>query len=133
MPPGGLQMKHVNEQELITAVPTVMDRKAKLLHWAEILRKDRWGPLALFHNLEYTTAQHRREMVIDRHHPTAFGLACADSAFQAQGLPASTTIDEISKFFDLTLDELHEFSCDCGGVISKDEMADRLASLAARR
>jgi hypothetical protein len=128
-----LEMKHVNEQELISAVPTTMDRKAKLLHWAEILRKWPYEPLVLYHNLEYTTARHRQEMLVESHHPTAFGLACKDPAFQAQGLPSSTSVDEVGKFFDLTLDELHEFSCDCGGAISKDEMADRLTSLAARR
>jgi hypothetical protein len=132
MPPGGLHMKHVIEQELISPVPTKMDRRAKLLHWAEILRQSR-GPLALYHNLEHYPAEFRQTMVVDSTQPTAFGLACADPAFRAQGLAESTTLAGIEQFFDLTVAELHEFSCDCGGPIGTREMADRITALAARR
>jgi hypothetical protein len=35
-------------------------------------------------------------------------------------------------FFELSQHELHEFSCDCGGVITNDEMAKRINTLAAK-
>jgi RimJ/RimL family protein N-acetyltransferase len=61
-------------------------------------------------------------------HPTALGAAVRDPEFQKQGI--GTTIHDVMKFFGLTQQQLHEFSCDCGGAISNDQQARRIEGLA---
>jgi hypothetical protein len=61
-------------------------------------------------------------------HPTALGSAARDPEFQKQGI--GTSVYDVMKFFDLTQQQLHEFSCDCGGAISKEQQAHRIEGLA---
>jgi hypothetical protein len=61
-------------------------------------------------------------------HPTALGTAARDPEFKKQGI--GTTVHDVMKFFGLTQKQLHEFSCDCGGAISKEQQAHRIEGLA---
>jgi hypothetical protein len=60
--------------------------------------------------------------------PTALGVAVRSPEFQKQGI--GTTIHDVMKFFGLTQQQLHEFSCDCGGPITREQQARRIEGLA---
>lgn len=117
-----------------------MTKKEKLLRFAEIIRKaytpeGRDRAFVIFHGLEYV--EERR--LAEYHHPhSAFTAAGMDPVLQRAGLKKDAiggydvSALEAKRFFELSQKELHEFSCDCGGVISNLEMADRIERIAAR-
>ena len=124
-------MKHLDVTELASAVaiPVAMTRREKLLHWARLIRAtDR--PLMLYHGLEYLHPEQLRAARVTATDPTAFGVAAADRTFREQGLPAESSIREVMGFFEVTQQQLHEFSCDCGGSISNGSMASRIERIA---
>jgi hypothetical protein len=47
------------------------------------------------------------------------------------GLPREASLIQLMGFFQLTQAQLHEFSCDCGGIITREDIADRIERLAA--
>jgi hypothetical protein len=122
-------MKHVENAELISAVPIQMTRHQKLLRWAELVRKSPHR-LQMFNGLEYMTPRQLEAYPVIQCGVTALAVAASDPEFQAQGLRETSTIGETMRFFDLTLHEAHAFSCDCGGHIGNDEQARRIDSLA---
>jgi len=116
----------------------VMNKKDKLLRLAKLVREYS-GNLFVYNGLEY---QHRVHFAMKCINSTAFELAAADPVFQALGHEPQNLLDSIN-FFELrggacdlgrpsADDELHEFSCDCGGSISNAEMADRIEAIALR-
>jgi hypothetical protein len=124
-------MKTIDIRELVTAVPVTvrMTRRERLLHWAHLLRSGA-GPLALYHGLEWMSPAQLTTTPATESDPSAFGVALADPVFREQGLPGVSTIGEVMRFFELSQQQLHEFSCDCGGAISRQDMADRIEWLA---
>ena len=103
-----------------------LSRREKLLRWAELVRQHP-SAIRIFHDLEYyPAARLRSEIRSDA--GTAFNIAFADPVFKSVGLNA--TVQGAMNFFELTQDELHEFSCDCGGRISNNMMADRITAIA---
>ena len=119
-------MKHVGIEDLIVAC-TGMSKKEKLARWAELV-KGCDHPLALFHNLEYCTPNQLKNMRVVGS-KSAFETVVWDPVFAAEGLPSNANITDIMRFFDLTQNQLHEFSCDCGGWLSNEQQARRIASL----
>jgi hypothetical protein len=124
-------MKHVDIVDLVSAVPVTpkMTRRQKLMHWAGLIRAAE-RPVVLYHALEYMSAWQRMDIKIGPNCPTALGIAAADPVFQAQGLNERTSIDGALRFFELTVDQAHAFSCDCGGSISNEDQARRIERLA---
>jgi hypothetical protein len=106
-----------------------MTKKEKLEHWAELVRKFK-SPLYLFHNLEYYTVRQLRTVYPGCGAMSAFTLAEKDTTFQNQGLKHGSSLADHMKFFSLTQNELHEFSCDCGGHIDNRNMASRIQHVA---
>jgi hypothetical protein len=45
---------------------------------------------------------------------------------------ASDSVGDAHRFFDLSREELADFSCVSGGSINNNEMADRIERIAAR-
>jgi hypothetical protein len=120
-------MKHVEVNDLVSAVPVQLTRSEKLLRWAELVRKHRHY-LYLYHNLEYRTrAQLCHEYAI--HTNTAFDVAVKDPEFKAQGLKNDASVQDVLDFFELTVPQAHAFSCDCGGDIDNEEQARRIERL----
>lgn len=119
-------MERVNEAELVTAVP-VMTRNQKLQRWADLIRA-KWHRVYLWSNLEYMRKSDRDAVKVYGS-DTAFALAAADKEFQAQGLSSNATITGVMDFFEISLDDAHKFSCDCGGEISNDQQARRIEQL----
>src|SRR5215471_5926778 len=118
--------KHMDVEALVAqAVPVakVMSRSDKLHRWAELLRRSGEPRLILMHDLE-----HMNHDQLSRCHGgmmSAFGIAAADPVFKDAGLKGDTPADAM-KFFEISQHELHEFSCDCGGAIHTDDMANRI-------
>jgi hypothetical protein len=110
-----------------------MTRKEKLLRFAWIVR-NHGEKFVIFHGIEYEPQQALDQI----YHPqSAFAAAGRDPVLQQAGLKADLPGDNVSiggaqRFFELSQHDLHEFSCDCGGVISNEEMARRIESIAAR-
>lgn len=103
---------------------TTMTRRDKLLRWADIVSKHPEN-LRLYSNLEHV--RDRSTIGIDP--SSAFGLAAQDPVLKDAGLRAGS-VQDIEKFFELSLSDLHAFSCDCGGAILNKHAADRIAKLA---
>ena len=119
-----VQLSAAQVAELVT---TTLTKREKLLHLARILRG---APIHLFmfSNVEYMSAIDKQ---MTSHPYSAFALAAADPILKDAGLTGSSVADG-ERFFELTRDELHAFSCDCGGHISNDQMARRVDAIAAR-
>ena len=125
-------MRHLSTEELAQFVTVKMSKEQKLQHWAFLIRRSD-KQMLLFSNLEYMREHQLQNLDIHRTFPgydSPFRIACSDSIFQAEGLTAGTQLPEFMKFMELTQMELHEFSCDCGGQISTQGMADRIEHLA---
>lgn len=111
-----------------------MTRYDKLMRLAKVLRETE-GPVYIFHRLEYLD-QHQ----LDRSaHPcSAFNLALRDPVLAQAGLKPDMlhcdqpylTAGGAQRFFELSKDDLHEFSCDCGGAITNAGMAKRIERIA---
>jgi hypothetical protein len=136
-------MKEVRAEDLVSAVaivdkPMTMTRREKLLHWAALVRKAP-GHLYMFSRLEYWSKIQLDEPSYFAGADTAFGLALADPTFSDMGLKGERyfnpdqeagSVRQVMNFFELSQAQLHEFSCDCGGHISRDQMADCIERLA---
>lgn len=127
-------MKHVDVLDaLTTAAPVMirMTRREKLRRWADLIRATK-GRLLIFHRLEYWTPGEMCRPVteFDLHPvPNAFEIALKDPVLQAEGLRGNS-IGDVQHFMQLSKEELHAFSCDCGGAISNEVMADRIERIA---
>lgn len=118
------------------AAPAAMSRREKLMLWASVIRSAPNG-FVIFHNLEHYRPD---ELVKCGHALSAFHAALNAPALQEQGLNAdmnygdtkTVSATEAMRFFELKQSELHEFSCDCGGSISREDMARRIEGLAQR-
>lgn len=115
-----------------------MTRRDRLLHWSALIRKTP-APMMLYHLLEqWTSGQLAHECPAthpSHYQPNAFTVASGDSVLREAGLgsdkpePAITFQDHM-EFFGVNQAQLHEFSCNCGGAIGNDVMADRIERLA---
>jgi hypothetical protein len=115
--------------DAVLATP-VMTRREKLLRWAQIIRNTP-ASMHLYHGLEYQTPAFLDTMEITAGQNTAFALAAQDPILTDAGLPKTGgSIGDTMRFFELSQAELHEFSCDCGGSITNEAMADRLEKIA---
>lgn len=106
-----------------------MSRAERLTHWANIVRAHPTS-LELYHQLEHHNESQLKMMLIHPAHNTAFSLAVNDPVLREQGLAEGSSIHDVKGFFEVSQQELHEFSCDCGGLISNSQQADRIAKLA---
>ena len=113
--------------ELSLATPPVTKRQ-RLQRFADVIRSRPPCPLHLFINLEYRDAGEWKYLS----HPTSpFALAAQDNLLYAAGL-RSGSVGDAQRFFQLSREELTEFSCVCGGLINCNEMAQRIERIAAR-
>jgi|SRR5882724_4424331 len=124
-------MKNVDVEAAVataTAIPVkkIMTRTEKLTHWAGLVRKHP-STLGLYDSLEHRTYQHATMQV--KADNTALGLAARDQALVDQGF-TETTVAGAMTFFELSLDNLHAFSCNCGGSIGNADQANRIERLA---
>jgi hypothetical protein len=115
-------------EEVALLTRPVMTRREKLLRFAEIVRSHRDRPFGLYHNLEGYHPEQLNSMGLGG---SAFAAAAADPILRDAGADLHT-VGDAQRFFELSQHELHEFSCDCGGAIDGNDMANRIESIAAR-
>lgn len=118
-------MKHTNVEQLVESAI----RRERLLRWAELVRQSRVR-LSLFHNLEHWNKAQLSGYLAAALPHSALSIAARDPVFHSQGLSETYSILDVLKFFSLTQEQLHEFSCDCGGAIDNSVMADRIEKMA---
>lgn len=106
-------------------MPPPMTRKEKLLRWAGLIKASKFKP-RMGHLLEYQ-AQCYLDIYTWRHSPMS--IAFADPVFREVGLE-NDTVGGTIRFFELSKEDLHTFSCNCGGAISARVMAKRIRALA---
>lgn len=113
-------------EALNSAVPvTPMTRAQKLERWAQVLEKA--ACVVMASNLEHYD-EARRNQLIWTASPMAY--AAADPVLSDGGLKGET-VGDVKDFFELTNEELHAFSCDCGGSLTGKNMANRIRNIAA--
>jgi hypothetical protein len=98
-----------------------------LQRFADVIQSGPPCPLHLFINLEYRDAGEWKYL---SHPGSPFALAAQDNVLHAAGL-RSGSVGDAQRFFELSREELAEFSCVCGGSISNNEMAGRIERIAA--
>jgi hypothetical protein len=110
-----------------------MTRSERLVRWAELIRSSRWPTLKIFHLVEKWNAENLSTpfYMFYLGPDNAFAIAMGDKVFNVQGLPEMGSVWDVMTFFSLSLKELHTFSCNCGGEITKATMANRIEKLAA--
>ena len=109
------------------ATPPVTKRQ-RLQRFANVIRSGPPVPLHLFINLQYRDAG---EWDYLAHPSSAFTLAAKDGVLHDAGLTGDS-VGDAHRFFDLSREELADFSCVCGGSINNNEMANRIERIAAR-
>ena len=119
--------KPLTSVELTLATPPVTKRQ-RLQRFADVIRSGPPCPLHLFINLEYRDAGEWKYL---SHPGSPFALAAQDNVLYAAGL-RSGSVGDAQRFFELSREELAEFSCVCGGSIDSNEMAERIERIAAR-
>lgn len=118
---------HLSAAQLAEIQTITLTKRAKLFRLAGLIRQ-RVPTIFMFSNVEYMSDVDRR---MATHPYSAFALAAADDVLKDAGM-AGDSVAEGQRFFELTNDELHAFSCDCGGHISNEQMARRVEAIAAR-
>jgi hypothetical protein len=103
-------------------------KRQRLQRFADVIRRGPPCALHLFINLEYRDAGEWKYL---SHPASPFALAAQDNLLYAAGL-RSDSVGDAQRFFELSREELTEFSCVCGGSISSNEMAERIDRIATR-
>jgi hypothetical protein len=101
-----------------------MDRKAKLLRWAEALDLSAPCMLKTLTSVEYSPLQMRGPMRED-HSP--LGVAARDPVLRAEGL-RNDTYGEAMRFFERSHADMHKLVCRChlGFYVPASRMADQV-------
>jgi hypothetical protein len=110
------------------SMPTIvapMTRRAKLMHLAHVARTSTTR-LGLYHQLERCSDEMYNEMST---RGSVFALGKDDPVLREAGYTGET-VGDAKRFFELSREDLHEFSCDCGGDITNEDMADRIEKIA---
>jgi hypothetical protein len=125
-------MRQLNIETIADTV--TLSRKDKLLRWARLIRESKVD-LMIYHELEYWNPSQRKTSLrsMAPGHESAFTLAAKDPIFAAMGLTNDPSLGDVMKFFEMSTHEVHAFSCDCSGHLSKENMAQRVEHLAASR
>lgn len=110
--------------------PKVMTRHEKLMRLAKVVGNHSEG-IYIFHRLEYYS-QHELNHTV--HLLSAFQLALGDQELREAGLKPdieeAISVGAAQTFFELSKEDLHAFSCDCGGAITNATMAARIEKIA---
>ncbi len=111
------------EVEALNSAVPVMTRVQKLERWAQIVEKS--TTVEITQGLEFNP---HLELAQWPNSPMA--LAAADPVFQDAGLTGGT-VGDARKFFELSDNQVHAFSCGCHGNLSPTQIANRIRTVAA--
>jgi hypothetical protein len=121
-------MTRAEIESALSVSHVAMTRQEKLLRWAKLVRKSK-VQMRLYHLLENETQSELDKLIF--YSSTAFELAYEDPILRDAGLD-SKTIGGMMTFFAINKEDLHDFSCNCGGPIDNRRMAKRIESIAYR-
>jgi hypothetical protein len=110
----------------IANLQTSVSKKARLTRLTYLIRIA-LHPIYIFDGLERYS---NTELYAIFHPKSAFALAASDPLLRDIGLKDGT-VGTAKEFFSLTDQELQQFSCDCGGDISNEDMIRRIENIAA--
>ncbi len=114
------------EFPVVDPTPVKLTRAQKLERLAELIEKRAARDyLMLAPGLEYYSPQILAALPAHG----ALELAAWDDVFNKDGLKNRSVLG-VRDYLELSTPELHEFSCDCGGLISNADMASRIRRLA---
>ena len=105
-----------------------LTKRQRLQRFADVIRSGPPGLVHLFINLEHRDAGEWKYL---SHPGSPFARAAQDNVLYAGGL-RSGSVSDAQRFFELSREELAEFSCVCGGSIDNRDMAERIERLAVR-
>lgn len=111
-----------------------MTKRAKLLRLAHLARSLRGGwfksaqAFRIYHSLEHYSDEQYNSIDLSG---SVFALAATDPVLREAGYTAES-LGDAKRFFELSREDLHEFSCNCGGEITNQDMADRIEKIANR-
>jgi hypothetical protein len=108
-----------------TGLP-LLTKRHRLQRFSDLIRSRRPCRLYLFINLEYRDAG---EWKYISHPASPFALAAQDNILSAAGLRGGS-VGDAQRFFELSRQELAEFSSVCGSSINNNELAERIERLA---
>src|SRR5258708_20267961 len=110
------QLTSAELASLPVAIP-VLTKREKLFRLASLIRHCGHPSLYMFSNLEYRT---EHELAMLAHPMSAFALAAQDGILKDAGLAGSSVADA-KKFFQLSPNELHRFSCGCAAQLCNEQ------------
>lgn len=120
-------LSHAEVEALNSASPvSVMTRAQKLERWAKLLERASYVTMA--HNVEYMT-QPARDSLTWAGSPMS--VAAADPVLSDAGLKGQS-IKDVKDFFEITDEDVHAFSCNCGGQQTGASMAGRVRNIAGK-
>ena len=118
-------MQHLSHDQITAmAQPIPMSRDDKLERWA-LINRTKLERIFIFHRLEYRSHEDLTRLA---NPGSAFASGAADPVLKVAGLN-SECVGEGMRFFELSKDDVHAFSCDCSGSISNSSMAGRVRGL----
>lgn len=100
---------------------TAMTRTEKLERWATLLAKYNYD-IVLGDRLE---RRHPDDLKASAWPGSPMAIAFGDKTLKAAGL-AGDTVGDAMNFFELTAEDIHALSCNCGGVATGENMAARV-------
>lgn len=118
------QLSPAEVATLSTPIPA-MSKHDKLMRFAHLVRLSS-RPCALYHRLEHASPEMLATIGFGN---SSFATAAADPILKDAGFTGCSVADAIG-FFELTHDDIHAFSCDCGGALSNRQMADAIEKIA---
>ena len=113
----------------LTRATTPVTKRQRLQRFADMIQNGPPCPVHLFVNLEYRDAGEWKYLSASWF--AARRAAQDNNVLYAAGL-RSGSVDDAQRFFELSREELTEFSCVSGGSINNNEMAERIERIAAR-
>jgi hypothetical protein len=107
-------------------VPAPLTKAQKLERFATLIDGARLV-LGLYHRLEFASQETKDDMSVLGSR-TAFDVAAQDQTFKEAGI--GHTVGSVQRFFELSNEELHAFSCDCGGRLTNVDQSRLIRDIA---
>lgn len=126
------ELAELQKEFPVEEVKPRLTKKEKLLRLADLVEKYK-HKIELFDRIEQRGDPNLKQYFVPG---SIFSVAAQDEFFREDGLKvAEHTFGRVSAYdgkvyFELTADELHALSCNCGGQLSSGEIASRLRTMA---
>ncbi len=110
----------LTKEQLAELQQPTMARNERLERWASLLEK--CPCIGMGDRIEYSSNMDALTWAW-----SPMGVAYGDAVLKDAGL-AGPTVGDTRKFFELSAEQIHDMSCNCGGHLSGKDMASRIRS-----